>query len=101
VTAGGWQGEIRHAEAGDADDVAALAADLARSFPFSPVEEILVRGAGRGQGAGRALMVAFEGWAAGQGCGLVALATRRAGPFYLALGYQESAVYFRKVLVSP
>jgi GNAT superfamily N-acetyltransferase len=148
VTAGGWQGEIRPAAAGDADDVAALAADLALSFPFSPdrflsnfpdvlaadgtcllvaasdgetvgyllgfrhltfyangpvgwVEEILVRGAGRGKGAGRALMEAFEEWAAGQGCGLVALATRRAAPFYLALGYQESAVYFRKLLVSP
>jgi hypothetical protein len=29
---------------------------------------------------------------------LVALATRRAAPFYLALGYQESAAYLRKVL---
>jgi hypothetical protein len=28
----------------------------------------------------------------------VALATRRAAPFYRALDYQESAVYFRKVL---
>jgi len=31
-------------------------------------------------------------------CVLVALATRRAAPFYRALGYEESAVYFRKVL---
>jgi GNAT superfamily N-acetyltransferase len=146
--AGGWQGQIRHAEAADAGDVAALAAELAQSFRFSPesfrrnypqlltaegaclllaaghgavtgyllgfrhltfyangpvgwVEEIAVRGGHRGQGTGRALMAAFEQWAATQGCGLVALATRRAAPFYRALGYQESAVYFRKVLKNP
>jgi len=29
---------------------------------------------------------------------LVALATRQAAPFYLSLGYEESATYFRKVL---
>ena len=43
-------------------------------------------------------MTAFEQHAAGRGCQLVALATRRAAAFYRALGYQESAVYFRKVL---
>jgi hypothetical protein len=41
---------------------------------------------------------AFEQWAAAQDCVLIALATRRAAPFYRALGYHESAVYFRKVL---
>lgn len=30
-----------------------------------------------------------------------ALATRRAGPFYRALGYEESAAYFRKLLTRP
>jgi GNAT superfamily N-acetyltransferase len=144
----GWHGEIRHAEAGDADGVAALAAELAQSFDFSPemftvnypallasdgaclllavnghenlgyllgfrhltfyangpvawVEEIVVRGDDRVRGIGRALMNAFEQWAANQGCVLVALATRRAAPFYRALGYEESAVYFRKVLDNP
>ena len=29
---------------------------------------------------------------------VVALATRRAAPFYRALGYEESAIYFRKIL---
>ena len=43
-------------------------------------------------------MSAFERWAAGRGCALVALATRRALPFYLAIGYDESAVYLRKFL---
>jgi GNAT superfamily N-acetyltransferase len=66
--------------------------------PVGWVEEIVVRPQSRGAGAGRALMSAFETWASGRGCTLVALATRRAGPFYRALGYEESATYFRKLL---
>ena len=66
--------------------------------PVSWVEEVFVRGQERGRGIGRALMSAFEQWAAARDCALVALATRRAAPFYHALGYEESAVYFRKIL---
>jgi GNAT superfamily N-acetyltransferase len=146
-SATGWQGEIRHAGAGDTDGVAGLAAELAQSFtfclerfrtsypalladdraclllavnghesvgyvlgfrhltfyangPVGWVEEIVVRRQDRGLGIGRVLMNAFEQWAAAQGCALIALATRRAAPFYHALGYEESATYFRKVLVS-
>jgi GNAT superfamily N-acetyltransferase len=66
--------------------------------PVGWVEEVLVRSEHRGAGLGRALMSAFEGWAAEQGCALVALATRRAAPFYRALGYEDSATYFRKML---
>ena len=142
-----WQGEIRHAGAGDIDGVAALAAEFVMSFEFSAerfrvsypalladeraclllavnghervgyllgfchltfyangpvgwVEEIVVRRQDRGQGIGRVLMTAFEDWAAVQRCTLIALATRRAAPFYHALGYEESATYFRKVLVN-
>jgi len=68
--------------------------------PVAQVEEILVRGSHQGQGIGKALMDEFERWAAVLGCTLVALATRRAAPFYHALGYEESATYFRKVLAS-
>ena len=67
--------------------------------PVAWVEEVFVRGQHRGRGVGRALMSAFERWAAARNCALIALATRRAAPFYRALGYEESAVYFRKVLV--
>jgi GNAT superfamily N-acetyltransferase len=66
--------------------------------PVGWVEEIFVRGQERGRGVGRALMSAFEHWAAVRDCALVALATRRAAAFYRALGYEESAVYFRKIL---
>ena len=62
------------------------------------VEEVFVRGDLRGRGIGRALMTSFERWARGRGCALVALATRRAAPFYHALGYEDSAAYLRKLL---
>jgi GNAT superfamily N-acetyltransferase len=62
------------------------------------VEELFVRDDHRGHGAGQALMGAFEDWARGRGCTLAALATRRAAPFYHALGYQDSAAYLRKLL---
>ena len=66
--------------------------------PVGWVEEVVVRRQARGLGIGRLLMSAFEHWAAERGCALVALATRRAAPFYNALGYEESATYFRKLL---
>jgi GNAT superfamily N-acetyltransferase len=69
--------------------------------PVAWVEEVVVRPGDRGRGVGGALMSAFEQWAAGEECALVALATRRAAPFYRAVGYEESAVYFRKVLAGP
>ena len=62
------------------------------------VEEVAVTSPLRGNGIGRALMTRFERWAAARGSRLVALATRRAGRFYSALGYEESASYFRKIL---
>jgi GNAT superfamily N-acetyltransferase len=68
------------------------------SGPAAWVEEVFVRSQDRGRGIGRALINGFEQWAAARDCALVALATRRAAPFYHALGYEESAVYFRKIL---
>jgi len=45
-------------------------------------------------------MFAFEDWAWEGGLRLVALVTRRAHPFYAAIGYEESATYFRKLASS-
>jgi len=61
-------------------------------------DELGVAEAHQRSGAGRALMQAFEEWARGRKNALVALATQRAGPFYEAIGYEESAAYYRKFL---
>jgi len=62
------------------------------------VEEIMVREDHRGKGAGKKLMDHFEAWASSRQCRLVSLATRRAADFYRAIGYVETAAYFRKEL---
>jgi GNAT superfamily N-acetyltransferase len=64
------------------------------------VEELMVDSAEQRAGVGRALMDAAESWASDSGAVYLALATRRAGDFYLALGYEESAVFYRKLLAS-
>lgn len=64
------------------------------------VEEIVVNEAFRRRGIGTLLMQSFEAWAEKQDAKLVALATRRAAGFYQALGYEESALYMRKLLKS-
>jgi GNAT superfamily N-acetyltransferase len=62
------------------------------------VDEIMVGEEYRRQGIGEQLMSGLEAWAQARGCVLATLATRRAAPFYLTLGYEESATYFKKVL---
>ena len=62
------------------------------------LEEIMVSSVHRREGIGQSMMASFEQWAKAQGCVLSALATRRASRFYLALGYEESATYYRKLL---
>ncbi|GAA1661347.1 hypothetical protein GCM10009744_63860 [Kribbella alba] len=37
-------------------------------------------------------------WAQSIGAAYLALASRRAGPFYLALDYEDSAVFYKKTL---
>ena len=64
--------------------------------PVAGVEEIIVAPAHRRSGVGAALMAAAEAWAAERGAGYVSLASRRAGDFYLALGYTDSAVFYKK-----
>ena len=62
------------------------------------IEELMVEPRQRRGGVGRLLVSAVEGWIEAQGAVMVALATRRAGEFWLAVGYEESATYFRKLL---
>jgi len=62
------------------------------------IEEIMVREDSRRRGCGKDLVTQFEQWANSRGSKLVALATRRAPAFYLALGYEVSASCFRKLL---
>jgi hypothetical protein len=83
---------VRYATSSDAAAVADLARELAQSFPFSRT---------RFDASYAALMMAFERWALERNCRLVALATRRVVPFYVALGYEQSATYLRKVLTDP
>lgn len=62
------------------------------------IEEMYVSERERRSGVGTDLERAFEEWARDRGATLIALATRRAAPFYSAIGFEESAVYFRKLL---
>ena len=64
------------------------------------VEEITVREDLREKGIGRALMEAVYEWADARESKLVGLATRRAAAFYKAIGYEESAIFFRKMVAN-
>ncbi len=62
------------------------------------LEEIMIDEKYRRMGVGTELVKQFEETAKEKQCKLVALATRRAANFYSAIGYEESAAYFRKIL---
>lgn len=66
--------------------------------PVTWIEEVMVAEEVRRRGIGHNLMVAAENWSASKGAAYVAVATRRASDFYLALGYTGSAAYFRKLV---
>ena len=66
--------------------------------PVAWVEELMVEPHHRRSGIGRQLMEQAEAWARSTGAAYLALATRRAGPFYLALGYEDSAVFYKRTL---
>jgi len=62
------------------------------------LEELIVRQQLRRKGIGKQLTERFEQWARSRANRLVALGTRRAALFYRAIGYEESAMYLRKLL---
>jgi len=66
--------------------------------PVAWVEEIMVHAEHRRTGLGGRLMESFESWCQTRGAVLSALATRRANKFYEAIGYEESATYYRRLL---
>ena len=66
---------------------------------ISWVEELFVVEEYRGKNIGKKLMEIIEFKALERGSKLVALATRRASEFYKAIGYEESATYFKKKLL--
>lgn len=68
--------------------------------PVGYVQELMVTPEHRREGIGAALMRAAEDWAFAEGCVYVGLASRRAGDFYRAAGYDESAAFFKKVQAS-
>ena len=66
--------------------------------PVAWLEEIMVASKKRRSGIGEQLVRSFEVWARQQGAAVSALATRRAEEFYTAIGYEDSATYFRRLL---
>jgi GNAT superfamily N-acetyltransferase len=69
-----------------------------RKASLQDEEELFVLDEYRGMKIGKKLMGIIEGKANERGSKLVALATIRAGDFYNAIGYDESATYFKKSL---
>jgi len=90
------------AETDERDLVGYLLAHLIPAFHVGTticwVEEVMVAAQLRRSGVGRSLMSAAEIWADQNETAYVALATRRADEFYRAVGYEESATYYRKLL---
>ena len=64
--------------------------------PVAWVEELMVEEQMRHAGFGRRLMDEAETWAQSIGASYLALASRRAGDFYLALGFEDSATFYKK-----
>jgi len=63
------------------------------------IEELMVAQDARRGGVGGELVRFAEEWASSwHGAAYIAVSTRRAAEFYTALGYEESAVFFRKML---
>jgi GNAT superfamily N-acetyltransferase len=69
---------------------------LFANAPVAWIEEVMVADGARRSGIGTALMAEAERWAERVPTAYIALATRRARDFYHALGYEESATFFKK-----
>ena len=67
--------------------------------PVAWIEELMVSETARSQGVATKLMASAEQWARSIPAAHIAVASRRAGDFYVRIGYEESATYYRKTLV--
>ena len=81
--------------------LAALHPTFFANGPVAGVQEVMVAPAHRRTGVGAALMAEAEHWADARGAGYVSLASRRAGDFYAALGYEDSATFYKKAATEP
>jgi GNAT superfamily N-acetyltransferase len=59
----------------------------------------MVNESARARGVATKLMSSAEEWARSLPAAYVAVVSRRAGDFYLRIGYEESATYYRKTFV--
>jgi GNAT superfamily N-acetyltransferase len=64
--------------------------------PVVWVEEVMVGERFRRQGVGRTLMEEAERWSKTGRATYISLASRRAGDFYLSLGYKDSATFYKR-----
>lgn len=62
------------------------------------LEELYVKHEYRRSRVGHKLVSTFEEWSVELDAKLITLSTRRARNFYKAIGYEESATYFKKML---
>jgi GNAT superfamily N-acetyltransferase len=67
--------------------------------PVVWIEELMVNEPARRQRVGTDLVSSAEEWARSLPATYIALASRRAGDFYVKIGYEDSATYFRKTLI--
>jgi GNAT superfamily N-acetyltransferase len=79
--------------------VASYHGTLFANGPVAWIEELMVSESFRRRGVATNLMSSAEAWAGSVPTASIALASRRAGAFYLGIGYEESATYFRKTFV--
>jgi GNAT superfamily N-acetyltransferase len=67
--------------------------------PVVWIEELMVNEPARRQRVGTSLVSTAEDWARSLPATYIALASRRAGDFYVKIGYEDAATYFRKTLI--
>jgi GNAT superfamily N-acetyltransferase len=75
--------------------LASVSLTLYANGPVAELLELVVEPDLRGKGIGKALVEAVTAWARDLGCAELNVPTRRAGDYYLRLGFEETAGYYR------